>query len=204
MLTAQDVSMLGRPLTLFAVIVALGIVAVVYSDRAVKTATEEVGAMRKQYNEAQERVVRSGDEYQTIVALVPTYRELERRGLIGDEQRLSWVDALRSANAQARLYGIDFEVGPQQPYAYANQLGIGSISVQQSLMKVRLDLLYEDDLLGFLRRLAAQEVGFFAVNYCNLQRSGPEQFEPVNQPLLKAECELAWITIAPPVPSEGS
>jgi hypothetical protein len=176
----------------------------VYSDRAVQSATDELDAMRKQYNEAQDRVTRSGDEYNAIVRFTPPYRELERRGLVGEEQRLSWVDALRTANADTQLYGIEFEVGPQQPYAYASDLGAGSLSMQQSLMKLRLGLLYEDDLIRFFRRLAAQNVGTFAVNQCNLQRVGSEQFEPANQPMLRAECELAWITIPPAAPAEGS
>jgi len=203
-LTTQDISALGKPLAVFAVIVALGVVGVLYSNRAVKSATDELEAMRKQYNEAHDRVTRSGDEYNTIVTFTPPYRELERRGLVGEEQRLSWVDALRTANADTQLYGIDFEVGPQQPYAYASDLGAGSLSMQQSLMKLRLGLLYEDDLIRFFHRLAAQNVGTFAVNQCSLQRVGPEEFQPANQPMLKAECELAWITIPPAPPPEGT
>jgi hypothetical protein len=203
-LTAQEISALGKPLAVFAVIVALGVVGVMYSNRAVKTATTELEAMRKQYDEAHDRVTRSGDEYNAIVTFTPRYRELERRGLVGEEQRLSWVDALRGANADMQLYGVDFEVGPQQPYAYAGDLGAGSLSMQQSLMKLRLGLLYEDDLIRFFRRLAAENVGAFAVNQCSLQRTVGEPFQAANQPMLKAECEVAWITIPPPAPAEGS
>jgi hypothetical protein len=204
LLTAQDISALGKPLAVFAMIVALGAVGVWYSNRAVQTATAGLEAARKQYNEAHERVTRSGDEYNTIVTFTPPYRELEKRGLVGEEQRLSWVDALRGANADMQLYGVDFEVGPQQPYAYAGDLGAASLSMQQSLMKLRLGLLYEDDLIRFFRRLAAANVGTFAVNQCNLQRVASEEFRAANQPMLKAECELAWITIPPAAPAEGS
>jgi hypothetical protein len=203
-LTAQDFTALGKPLGVFVVVVALGIVGVMYSNRAVKKADVELATTRTQYNEARERVTRSGDEYNTIVTFTPPYRELERRGLVGEEQRLSWVDALRTANAETQLYGVDFELGPQQPYARANELGAGPLSMQQSLMKLRLGLLYEDDLIRFFQRLAAENVGAFAVNQCSLQRVGTEQFQPVNQPMLKAECELAWITIPPPPAPEGS
>lgn len=203
--STKDLSALGKPLAVLAIIVAVGVAAAWYSNRAVKKADAELATARAQYNEAHERVTRSGEEYNTIVTYTPQYRELERRGLVGEEQRLSWVDALRTANADTQLYGVDFEVGPQQPYAYAAELNAGSLSMQQSLMKLRFGLLYEDDLLRFFRRLAEENVGMFSVNQCNLQRLGPvDPFQPSNQPMLKAECELAWITIPPPAPAEGS
>jgi hypothetical protein len=204
-LSARDLSALGKPLAILAMIVAAGITGGWYSNRAVKKADADLSAARAQYNEAHERVTRSGDEYNTIVTFTPPYRELERRGLVGEEQRLSWVDALRTANADTQLYGVDFEVGPQQPYAHAAELDAGSLQMQQSLMKLRFGLLYEDDLIRFFRRLAAENVGTFSVNQCSLQRlATAEPFQAANQPMLKAECELAWITIPPPAPAEGS
>jgi hypothetical protein len=204
-LSAKDLSSLGRPLAVFAIVVAAGAAGAWYSGRAVKKAETDLAGARAQYNEAHERVTRSGDEYNTIVTFTPKYRELERRGLVGEEQRLSWVDALRTANAEAQLYGVDFEVGPQQPYAYAADLNAGTLPMQQSLMKLRFGLLYEDDLLRFFRLLVEEDVGAFSVNQCSLQRLVPaDPFQAANQPMLKAECEVAWVTIPPPAPPEGS
>jgi hypothetical protein len=204
-LPTKDLAALGRPLAILAVIVAAGVAGAWYSNGAVKKADADLSAARTQYNEAHERVTRSGDEYNTIVTFTPPYRELERRGLVGEEQRLSWVDALRSANADTQLYGVDFEVGPQQPYAYAAEVNAGSLPMQQSLMKLKFGLLYEDDLIRFFRRLGAENVGVFSVNRCSLQRlAAAAPFQAANQPMLKAECEVAWITIPPPAPAEGS
>jgi hypothetical protein len=203
-LSTADLSALSKPLVVCAVIVAVGVAGVLYSNRAVMRADGDLAAARTQYNEARERVTRSGEEYNTIVQFTQPYRELERRGLVGEEQRLSWVDALRNANAEAQLYGADFEVGPQQPYAFSAEVNAGSLPIQQSLMKLRLGLLYEDDLVRFFRLLAVQNVGTFAVNQCNLQRIAAEPFQALNQPMLKAECEVAWITIPPMAAPEGS
>jgi hypothetical protein len=203
-LSSADLSALSKPLVVCAVIVAAGVAGVLYSNRAVVRADGDLAAARTQYNEARERVTRSGEEYNTIVQFTPPYRELERRGLVGEEQRLSWVDALRNANAEAQMYGVDFEVGPQQPYAFSAEVNAGSLSIQQSLMKLRLGLLYEDDLVRFFHLLAEQNVGSFAVNQCNLQRVAAAPFQAVNQPMLKADCEVAWITIPPAAAPEGN
>jgi hypothetical protein len=46
-------------------------------------------------------------------------------------------------------------------------------------------------------------VGAFALNQCMIERVSREATRPSNAPTLRAECELAWITIAAPAP-EGS
>jgi hypothetical protein len=71
------------------------------------------------------------------------------------------------------------------------------------MMKVKLGLLYETDLLTFFRVLAQQNVGAFAVNQCSLQRLTSDVSKPVNQPTLRAECDVAWVTIPPPAAPEG-
>ena len=123
--------------------------------------------------------------------------------MVGEEQRLSWLDALRGANAQSQLYGVDYEVGAQQPYSFSSEAGANGLAVQQSVMKLRLGLLNESDLFTFFRALAAQKVGAFSVNQCNLQRLVPETTKPANQATLKAECEVAWITLPGPTAAEG-
>jgi hypothetical protein len=71
-------------------------------------------------------------------------------------------------------------------------------------MKLRLDLLHEGDLLRFFQALHAQKVGRFTVNSCSLSRLPVASAVPVNQPTLKAECEVAWITIAGGATEEGN
>ena len=105
-----------------------------------------------------------------IERYVEPYRQLERAGIVGEEQRISWIDALRTANREADLYGVEYDVGPQQPYSFMSEVNAGSLSVHQSIMKLRLGLLHEGDLFRFFQALAAQKAGRFSVNQCSLQR----------------------------------
>jgi hypothetical protein len=122
---------------------------------------------------------------------------------VGEEQRISWIDALRIANQEADLYGVEYNIGPQQPYSFTNEVNAGPLSVRQSTMKLHLGLLHEGDLFRFFQALAAQKVGRFSVNQCNLKRLSVDLSVPVNQPTLNADCEVAWITIAGPSTEEG-
>ena len=202
-LSFKDLPALGKPLLVLAIVLAVCVAAIMYSARAVTQAQVELVAAQGQLNEARGRVSRSGEERDVIQKYKDSYLQLVHFGMVGEEQRLSWLDALRSANAQSQLYGVDYEVGAQQPYSFSSEAGANGLAVQQSVMKLRLGLLNESDLFTFFRALAAQKVGAFSVNQCNLQRLVPETAKPANQATLKAECEVAWITLPGPTAAEG-
>ena len=68
-------------------------------------------------------------------------------------------------------------------------------------MRLNFQLLHEGDLMGFLTALGRQGAGFFTVNQCKLDRlntGGSIRF----QPNLRAECDIAWITVRPSMPGD--
>ena len=199
----RDIPALGQPLIVFGAILALGAAGIVYTGKLIKQGRADLAAAQVQLKEANERVARSGEEVDTLRRYIGPYQQLERLGIVGEEQRLNWIDALRVANIDAQLYGVDYEVGSQMPYSFAEEVNAGGLAVQQSMMKVKLGLLYETDLLTFFRVLAQQNVGAFAVNQCSLQRLTSDVSKPLNQPTLRAECDVAWVTIPPPAAPEG-
>lgn len=201
-ISLRDLPALGRPLVVVIVILGLCAGGVIYTGKLIKQGRADLAGAQTKLKEARERVARSGDEVDTLRKYIDPYRELEQIGIVGEEQRLNWIDALRVANVDAQLYGVDYEVGSQTPYSLRAEVNAGGVPVQQSTMKVKLGLLYETDLLTFLRILARQNVGAFTVNQCNLQRLTSDVSRPVNQPTLRAECELAWVTIPPPTAEE--
>ncbi len=202
-LSAQDLRALSRPLVVLAVVAAVSALAVAYSGRAVKRAQTDVKKEESAFVEARNRVEQSGQEKRVIEQYVQPYKQLERAGIVGEEQRISWIDALRVANQEADLYGVQYDVGPQQPYSFMGEVNAGTLSVRQSIMKLHLGLLHEGDLFRFFQALAAQKVGRFSVNQCTLKRLPVDLAVPVNQPTLNADCELAWITIGGPSAEEG-
>ena len=194
-LSLNDLSALARPLLALALVSGALVAGVLAAERWLDAARAALATARTELAEAQKRVQLSGEERDTIQHYLSPYAELAQRGILGDERRLAWVDALRSANAETQLYGVDYEVGVRQGYAFISEVGAGTLPVQQSVMKLKFGLLYEQDLLDFFRALARQQVGAFAVNRCSLQRLVQEVSRPANAATLRAECEVAWITI---------
>ena len=202
-ITLRDLPALARPLVVLGAILALCAGGVVYTGKLIKQGRAELAGAQTKLKEARERVARSGDEVDILRRYIGPYHELEQTGIVGEEQRLNWIDALRVANVDAQLYGVDYEVSSQTPYSFSAEVNASGVPVQQSTMKVKLGLLYETDLLAFFRILARQNVGAFAVNQCSLQRLTSDVSRPVNQPTLRAECEVAWVTIPPPAAEES-
>jgi len=200
--SARELGALSKPLLVLAIVAAVGLTAVALTGKAVTAAQAKVKSQEAERIEARNRIQRSGQERGIIERYIEPYKELERNGIVGEERRIGWIDALRAANQEADLYGVEYQVNPQQAYSFSGEVGAGPLTIHQSLMKLRFELLHEGDLFRFFDALAAQKVGRFSVNQCTLTRLPADLAVPVNQPTLSAQCELAWITIAGP-PEEG-
>ncbi len=188
---------LQRPLGALAAVITIGAILLHYTAGALQSAQRVVAQQQNQLREARIQLNKSGEEKATIVRYLGKYQYLQQLGFVGDEQRINWLDGLRLANRETRLFGVDYQIGAQQPYPYAAELDPGQLTLYQSVMKINLKLLHEDDLMRFLGTLAQQGAGVFAVNQCVMERLDPGDHLR-NQPNLRAECELAWITLRPP------
>lgn len=168
------------------------------------TLTQQLQAEKKSYAAAQARraeqqslLARVRDEEQEIKYKIGRYNTLARRGILGEEQRLDWIEHIRRVRAERRLFEIEYEIAPQQ--AIEDTIlpaATGRFEFRSSSMRMKLPLLHEHDLLDFLGDLGAAAPAFLRTRECNVVRvpkdpnhkSGPP-------PQLAAECTIDWITI---------
>ena len=135
------------------------------------------------------------DEKRIIETYLPQYRELEESGIIGNEQRLSWVESLRRSAKTIKLPALRYELSPQEEYAAEFPLPGGAYKVYSSNMVIDAGLLHEGDLFALLRELNRSAVGLFTVSKCYLRGSpGGIRMEPKSKNV-DARCDLRWYTI---------
>lgn len=202
MLASRHLNDLKAPLAVLLVVALAGAGLLAWTRSLIARDQQSLLAQENQLRDARTRFQRSGDERDLIARYMAPFQELRGRGLIGPESRINWLDALRLANQQARLYGAEYQVGTQQPYAYAQEFNAARLGMAQSLMKLTLQLAHEGELMRFFSLLETQNAGTFDINQCVLDRTiVPGAVASPQQPNLRAECELAWITINPE-PSE--
>lgn len=132
-------------------------------------------------------------EKQEIRAYEPQFLALRQRGLIGEENRLAWIDAIRRSQEQRKLLPISYDISPQQALPVPLPMVMGQYHLRGSRMRLQMDLLHEMDLLNLLDDL--RQAGYFAVQECTLKRHATGAAGGVQAPALGAECELLWLTV---------
>lgn len=185
-------------LPVLSLLLALGfaIAAVQFTDEQASAAKARLAAQEKQMRDAVSRVQKSGAEKELIARHLPDYKRLQALGFVGEEQRINWLDALRSANQKAGLFGVNYDISARQVYPNAQALAPGQMRVMQSVMKLRLPLLHEEDLLNFMDALREENAGVHLIDQCTVRRAANTQTTRF-QPNMTAECQLAWITVQP-------
>ena len=192
-MTQADLQALKNPLLALLAVLLAAATAIYYSDQLMVSARRQLAQQQGQLKEARTRLQKSGDEKDIIVRYLDSFQQLQRAGFVGDEQRINWLDGLRLTNQQSDLFGVDYQIGSQKPYAYAAEFNPGQLELNQSVMRLRFRLLHEEDIMRFFNILARQGAGIFTVDQCSMRRidtGGVIRF----QPNVTAECELSWIT----------
>jgi hypothetical protein len=198
-MTRDDLEALRMPLIVLAItIVTAG--AVIYSSSTILQSARHLLTQREsELRQARLRIQNAGEEKEMIGRYLVPFQQLSQRGLVGEEQRINWLDNIRVANETAGVFGVEYEIGVQRPYVYAPEFNAGQVLLQESLMQLKIRLLHEEDLPRFLTTLARRGGGFFTVDQCMLRRLKTESERTLQfQPNLSAECDLRWITIKPP------
>lgn len=192
-MTRADLHAIRTPSLVLAFILVAAAGTIYYTDKLVAGERQQLARQEAQMREARIRLQKSGEEKDVIVRYLGAYQQLQRRGFVGEEQRINWLDGLRLTNQQADLFGVDYEIGVQKPYAHAADLNPGQIQLKESVMKLRFRLLHEEDLMRFLGTLARQGAGIYTVDQCFMRHLDIGRVIRY-QPNVSAECELAWIT----------
>lgn len=193
-----DLKALQVPLLLLLAAAVVAASAVYYTNGLLEQARQALSREESQLREARTRLYKSGEEKDLIGRHLGTYRQLERIGFVGDEQRINWLDGLRLANQQTELFGVDYQISAQHPYPHGAEFNPGQIALSESVMKLRFRLLHEEDLMRFFNALGNTGAGMFLIDECTLKRTDPSGAVRY-QPNLTADCELSWITAKPAV-----
>lgn len=160
------------------------------SDLAMKRANAALHAAEDEY--------RTLDELEQMIAVYyPKYQDLERAGIIGEEHRLGWTEALERADEELKLPELKYSIDTQARHKTDFPLPDGTYKLFSSEMTLNLGLLHGADLFRLLGRLERDAEGLYSVDYCSLTRTrdvpGPGDVTNV-----RANCKLYWYTIKQP------
>jgi len=180
--------------------VTLSVTGVVLSNWKKQDAIALAEHSQRTRDSAASRLAQVDNEKRDIRNFQQRFVELRRRGLIGDERRLEWLDAVRRTQSQLKLPPLSYEIEPQQVVQLEAPLDLGEYQLLGSRMHLHMELLHELDLFNFFQDL--RENSYVAVQDCSIKRLGVVAGTP-GAASLGADCTLNWITLntAPKAPS---
>ena len=136
------------------------------------------------------------EQKRSIETWLPAFRALESAGVIGEERRLEWIEALRAAAAHAKLPSLRYRIEPRAAFEAGAGLDAGDHRAFSTVVRLEAGLLHEGDIVRLVGALADGDAGLVRTERCDLRRTGPEFVMRADAANLTAECDLRWITLA--------
>jgi hypothetical protein len=147
----------------------------------------------RQSTEAESRLRRLRNESQEITQRVATYEQLVRRGIVGAERRLEWVEALERLRARDGSRTFRYTIEPQKTMD-APQSAAG-ISARASQVKLSASVPHEAHAFELLSELQASVPAHVLLRSCILDSPLASAAASAN---LNLQCSIEFVTIEVP------
>ena len=196
-------SMLRGSLIGLAIALAVTAAMLAASYNFAKSAERAFNSAESERRTAEERYRKLDEQEMMIETYYPAFQGLEREGVIGEERRLQWVEALKQADENLKLPSLTYSITTQESYRPEFPLADGAYKLFASQMKLDLGLLHGQDLLDLLRRLDDNAGGLYSVDSCTMtrRRQAPGSPKDIH---LNSTCQLYWYTIKKPGAQGGA
>jgi len=194
-LERRDFRHLRLPIAGCLVLIAAGAACYVFADRYLDQTRQRAAATTAQRADVQAKLASATEEEREIKANLQEYQALAARGIVGDENRLDWVDTVTAIKNERRLFNITYSIEPQKELDYPGfGAGVG-VKFMASHVKMNIQLLHEEDLLNFIGELAQRGKSYLSVRSCDVQREDRSGGLTLS-PRLQANCAFDLITIS--------
>jgi hypothetical protein len=148
-------------------------------------------AAQKRLTEARAQLGAAENDQENMSAYALEYNALVAQKVIGNEQRLDWMEGLEKLREQGSVLDFKYAIAPQQSYVPNPPVDTGKFQLNRSGMTLQIDLLHEEQLLHLIADMRKELNGWFMLDGCSLSRTGAaDELAP-----LKAECTGGWLTM---------
>ncbi|MBI1174935.1 MAG: hypothetical protein GC139_06685 [Sideroxydans sp.] len=171
--------------------------AILFSQNFLAGSQQAHKTAERQLTEARRNLSAATDDQQNMASYAQEYSILLKRNIIGNEQRLDWVDALERLRHRNFVLDFSYNISPQHSYQPPVSLDPGNFNLNRSDMTLSFDLLHTGQLVNFFNALQADSKGWFMLDGCSITRIAGtiNNSGPGTTPQLKAECKGGWLTL---------
>ena len=200
-LNANDWTKLQIPLLALAVMVALGAGSILFSRTELGQAKVRLTSAHQQRKEIDNKLRQVRSEENEIRQKAAVFNDLQSQRILGEEQRLEWVELLEEIRDRHRLPEMHYEIAPRQPLEKAPA---GQLALYASAMKIELKLLHEEDLTRLLDDLRSEAPALIQTRRCDIFRLARATADGAPTASLQASCLIDWITVRKVDSPEGA
>lgn len=192
---AADLRKLVPSIAGLVIMIAAGVAAILFTTRLGTQARTERDNARQMFSEADRKLRQIRSEEIQIRSNSNVFSELQKRGIVGEEQRLDWVELIKATQDNLRLREVRYEIAPQRPLDSKHSDAESTLAFYASTMSLQMQLLHEEDLLRFLAEIRQRATALIHIRRCDLSRSSSNADSGVPNANLQAECVIDWITV---------
>ena len=189
-----------KALFIFAITLLTMLSVVVMSDLYKSKAYDENSSIVGEMRNWRSRIDEANKNNQILVQHEDTFKKLKDDFVIGDENRLSWVEVVQKVADSRRIASVKYDIA-SQVLLDKNELDIkyAGIDVYKSVMSLEMKFIHEGDLFVMLNALREEAKGLVAVDKCDVELINKD----INDGLIgqdvtdnmRAYCELSWYTL---------
>lgn len=196
-LSTSDFPLIRRSILAICASAFIGAAILYSSSEYTESAQNDRRNAQNMLNDARNRLATALQDQQNMAIYADEYGKLIEQKIIGDDQRLDWMEGLEKIRQKNLVTDFRYNIAPQKPYTFQSPVDNSNFDVHYSEMKLQFDLLHEAQLLNFFDALRASIKGQYQLEGCTLQRSiaAINEDSPTAAAYLKAECSGGWITL---------
>lgn len=195
--TANDFTRLRWALGFLLLAIAIGVLVTTATQKIIQRTKANQRQLQSEQQQIRGRLARAPEEERELRNKITLFRDLEARGIIGQEERLNWVEQMARIKANRRLLDFQYEIAPQKSASNVILPGgsvAGDFEFMASSMRLQMPLLHEDDLLGFIADLRRSVHAHILVRDCTVDRIASGNARAATEQL-RADCTIDWITL---------
>ena len=192
-LATSDLPKLQWSILAIVLMMAVGAALIFFAFSATEVAKRDRAIAQAERNEFDGKLKQVRNEEDEIKQKSAVFKALQTRGMIGEEQRLEWVELIKDIRDTRRLIDLQYEIAPQR---LLDGNPTGSYAFYSSAMKLQFRLLHEEDLTRLIGDLRSRAKALIRVRSCDVARLPASADERSGRRAnLSAECEIDWLTL---------
>jgi hypothetical protein len=189
-----------KSLVIFTVTLLTMVTVVVMSDMYKTEASDQNEKMMREMRSWRNKIDEANKNNQILVQHEDTFKKLKEESVIGDENRLSWVEVVQNVVESRKLTSVKYDIASR--VLLDKKLldrKYRDIDVFRSVMSLDMQLIHEGDLFVMLNALKNEAKGLVTVDKCNIELINKDIYEGViaqdDTVNMSAYCELSWYTL---------